>query len=182
MTPSSTPRYDTITILLHWLVAIIVAVLWTGGETLSWVAPGATRADLRSLHILLGCVLGVVGAVRFIWRLSFGRPLPPVDSGAVAALAKLTHRALYALLAAMVFIGMMLLWATGDSAFNAFTLPANDAADAAFAVQLQHIHAIIGWVIVAAVGLHSLAVLFHHFVLRDATLARMGWGGAGRRT
>ena len=168
-----TANYDTTTIVLHWLVAGFVAVLWVGAETLDWFGPTPLRADFRSLHILLGSLLGVIGAVRFVWRLSFGRPLPPVDGGTIGVLANLTHGGLYVLLAAMVFVGMLVLWASGDSAFNHFVLPANDPVNAALAAKMQWVHGVIGWIIVAAVGLHVVGVLFHQFVLRDAVLARM---------
>ena len=168
-----TQHYDTITIVLHWLVAILVAVLWVGGETLGWFSPAALHADARSLHIVLGSTLGVIGAIRFIWRLSFGRPLPPVDRGAIGIASNLTHQGLYVLLAAMVFVGMLLLWSTGDSAFNYFEISPGTAANAGQASQLQSVHAIIGWMILAAVGLHLVGVLFHRFVLGDGILTRM---------
>lgn len=167
------PNYDTVTIILHWMVFVLVAVLWVGAETLDWFQPGPLRADARSLHILLGSLLGGIGAIRFVWRLSFGRPLPPVDDGALGVVSHLTHQGLYVLLAAMVFVGMLLLWATGDSAFNFFTLPANDPVNRALAAKLQSVHAIIGWIIVATVGLHVIGVLFHKYVLRDGVLDRM---------
>lgn len=170
---ASPPRYDTITIILHWLVALLVAMLWIGGETLDWLPAGALRADARSSHILLGFVLGGIGAVRFIWRLSFGRVLPPLGDGALGLAASIAHKALYALLAAMVFVGMLLLAATSDSAFNHFNIPANDPADAALGGRLQAVHALIGWGIVLATALHILGVLFHQVVLRDGVLARM---------
>jgi len=165
--------YDITTIVLHWLVALLVAALWIGAETLDWWPPGPLRGDARSLHILLGSLLGIIGGIRFVWRLSFGTPLPPVDTGLRAVVAKLTHQGMYVLLAAMVFVGMLVLWASGDSAFNMFDLPALSALDHALTAQLRRVHGLIGWVIVAVVSLHVLAVLYHKFVLHDDTLARM---------
>jgi cytochrome b561 len=170
---SDSPHYDAITIVLHWLVAVLVGVLWFGGETLGWFSAAAMRADARSLHILFGTALGVIGAVRFIWRLSFGRPLPAVDQGAVGIAANLTHQGLYVLLAAMVFVGMLLLWSTGDSAFNLFDVAPAGAANVGQASQLQSVHAMIGWAIAAVVALHVGGVLYHRFVQRDDVLARM---------
>lgn len=166
-------RYDATTIILHWLVAIMVAALWIGAETIDWFPQGPLRADARSLHISLGFLLGAIGGGRVVWRLSFGRLLPPVDAGASAIAAKVTHQGLYALLAAMVVVGMLLLWASGDSVFNQLSMPADDPDDRALATQLQHVHGVIGWVILAVVGLHVAAVLFHQYVLHDAVLGRM---------
>ena len=166
-------RYDVITIILHWLVAGMVAALWIGAETLDGFPPGPLRADARSLHILLGLLLGGIGAIRLVWRLSFGIPLPPSDGGALGFAAKIVHHGLYALLAAMVFVGMLLLWATGDSVFNHFSMPTNDPANAALMGQLQTVHAVIGWIILAVVGLHIVGVLLHRYVWHDGVLGRM---------
>ena len=175
MTPADPEfhHYDRTTIILHWLVAIFVATLWIGAETIDWFWEGPARADARSLHILLGFLLGGIGGVRFVWRLSFGRPLPPVDTGVLGAAANLTHQGLYVLLAAMVFVGMLLLWATGDSVFNSLAIPPNDPVDRALGQRLQHIHSLIGWIILAVVAMHVGAVLFHRYVLRDGVLDRM---------
>lgn len=166
-------RYDRTSIVLHWLVAALVAMLWIGAETLDWFPAGSVRLDARSAHILLGTVLGMVGGVRFVWRLSFGEPPPPADAGVLGLASRITHVGLYALLAAMVLAGMLLLWATGDSAFNHFAIPVLDKAGQALADQLQHIHGVIGWIILATVGLHIAAALFHRYVLHDDVLDRM---------
>jgi len=166
-------RYDRTSIVLHWLVAVLVAALWIGAETLGWFPEGTTRSDARSVHIVLGTVLGIVGGVRFVWRLSFGEPPAPADAGAMGLAARITHVGLYMLLAAMVFVGMLLLWATGDTAFNHFAMPVHDPSGRALADQLRSVHGIIGWVIVTAVGVHIAAVLFHRVVLRDDVLDRM---------
>ena len=166
-------RYDLITIALHWLVALMVAALWIGAETLGWFADAASRADARSAHIMLGLALGVLGGGRFVWRMSFGRPLPPANTGALGVLSEVMHFGLYALLAAMVFAGMLLLWATGDSVFNHVAVADSDPASLVLATKLRFVHGLIGWVILAAVGLHVLAVLYHRFVRHDDVLSRM---------
>jgi cytochrome b561 len=168
-----TERYDTTSIILHWLVAALVVALLIGGETIEWLSEGPLRADARSLHILLGMLLGIAVGVRFVWRLSFGRFLPPADSGGLAIAAKIAHRGFYALLGAMVLIGMLLLSVTGDSFFNHISMPGNDPGDRSLADQLQNVHAIIGWIILTLVGLHIMAVVFHRYVLHDRLLDRM---------
>jgi cytochrome b561 len=169
----SSERYDATSIVLHWLVAALVAALWIGGETIEWLSEGPLRADARSMHILLGMLLGIAVGIRFVWRLSFGRFLPPADAGVLAIAAKIAHRGFYVLLGAMVLVGMMLLSVTGDSFFNHLSMTVNDPADRTLADQLQQVHAIIGWIILALVGLHIVAVLFHRYFLHDRLLDRM---------
>jgi cytochrome b561 len=73
----------------------------------------------------------------------------------------------------MVLVGLLLLSVTGDSFFNHISMPGNDPGDRSLADQLQNVHAIVGWIILALVGLHIVAVLFHRYVLHDRVLDRM---------
>ena len=51
--------------------------------------------------------------------------------------------------------------------------------DRALVHQIGDWHALAADAVVIVAGLHSAAALFHHFVLRDATLRRMlPWGAA----
>jgi cytochrome b561 len=125
-------------------------------------------------------LLAAVLVVRIVWRLTRGRRLPAADQGLTHVLAKATHWALYALVAAMLLVGMALAWTRGDSLFNLFTIPAYDPGNKALASQMGDIHATIGWIILAVAGLHAAAALFHRFVWHDGVLARMLLGAPGR--
>ena len=173
MTARIAQRYDTTTIVLHWIMVLLVLILWGGARALDGAPKGEVHANARSLHIMLGLLFGAMGAARLIWRLSFGRPLPPSDKGWMGMAAKATHNGLYALLAAMVFTGILLAFTGGDSFFNQFSPGAPEADTRALAAQLRGVHDLIGWAIVALAGLHSGAVLYHRLVLRDGVLGRM---------
>ena len=167
------PRYDATTMLLHWVTAVMVVVLWVGATTLDWLPRGPLRADARSFHVALGLALGVLIVGRLTWRLSWGKPLPGVKAGAFATAAEAAHKGLYALMAAMVLVGIVLVSTTGDTAFNHFRIDPLASADQALADQLRRTHAAIGWAIVALAGVHSAAAIYHQYVLRDNLLARM---------
>ncbi len=166
-------RYDTTTIVFHWIVALLVVEQWLGAQVIDWFSRGAPRVDARSVHIVTGAILGILLIWRIFWRLTRGRRLPPMDRGSLGLIAKAVHWALYAAVAGMVVVGIILEWARGDNIFNVFSIPAYDPGNHALANRIQDIHAAIGWVIVALVGAHTLAALFHHFIRRDGTLARM---------
>lgn len=170
-------RYDTTTIVFHWVTAILVATQWLGAQTIDWFPKGALRVDARSLHISGGVLLTAILLSRIIWRLTAGRRLPLADGRGLSVVAKATHWGLYALLAAMVLVGMTLAWTRGDSIFNLFTLPQFDPGNHALADQVQQVHATIGWIIVGVAGLHAVAALFHRLIWRDGVLARMLPGG-----
>jgi cytochrome b561 len=166
-------RYDATTMLLHWVTAIMVVALWVGASTLDWLPRGPLRADARSLHVALGLALGALVGGRLAWRLSWGKPLPAVEAGPFAAAAIAAHRGLYALMGAMVLVGIVLVSTTGDTAFNHFHIDPLAPADRALADQLRRTHAAIGWAIVALAGVHSAAAIYHQYVLRDDLLTRM---------
>jgi cytochrome b561 len=178
VTPAAT-RYDTTTIVFHWVTAILVATQWLGAQTIDWFPRGALRVDARSVHITCGVLLGLILLARIVWRLTRGRRLPLADGRVLSMLAKGIHWGLYALVTAMVLVGFALAWTRGDSLFNLFSIPAFDPGNKPLAEKVGDIHATIGWIIVAAAGLHAAAALFHRFVMRDGVLGRM-LPGAGR--
>ena len=103
-------RYDTATIIFHWVTAVLVVVQWIGAQTIDLFPRGALRVDARSAHITLGVLLAILLAARLVWRATGGRRLPLADVGALNLIAKATHWGLYALLLAMVLVGLFLAW------------------------------------------------------------------------
>jgi cytochrome b561 len=175
MQPISTGavKYDNRTIWFHWLIAGLVTVQWLGAQTIDWFPRGIWRTDVRSLHITLGVVIGVVLAARIVWRLIGGRRLPAADKGALQFFAKFIHFGLYACMIAMVLVGLFLAWTRGDNIFNLFMVPAFEPGNKVLADQVQEVHATIGWIIVAGAGIHASAALVHYYVFKDRVLGRM---------
>ena len=152
---------------------MLVVTQWLGAQTIDWFPRGPLRVDARSVHITVGVLLAALLAARVLWRVTGGRRLPLADRGAVNLVAKGTHWGLYALLTAMVLVGLFLAWTRGDSIFNLFSIPAYDPTDKALPDQVQDVHATIGWLILALAGLHAAAALVHRYLWHDAVLARM---------
>jgi cytochrome b561 len=168
-------RHDPTTIALHWITAVLVAVLWTIGQTVDVFPNGPLRIDYRSLHITLGVLLILVLVARLVWRLTRRHALPPIDSGLLLVIARTTHLVLYALLVVTVVFGVNYLWARGDSIFNEFRVPQMVPGDRALIHQIGDWHALAANAVLIVAGLHAAAALFHHYVLRDETLRRMLW-------
>jgi cytochrome b561 len=99
--------------------------------------------------------------------------LPPIDRGLLLVIARITHWLLYALLMVTVGLGIAYLWVRGDAIFNLFKVPAFDPGNRALVKQVGGWHAIAANTVLIVAGLHAAAALFHHFLLRDATLKRM---------
>jgi cytochrome b561 len=166
-------HYDRPTIFFHWTTAVLVAIQWTGAQTIDWFPSGAIRVDVRSMHITVGVVLAVILVARIIWRLILGRRLPPAEHGILYVAAKAAHWGLYALLLAMVLVGIVLTWVRGDNIFNFFSIPAFDPGNRDLPDQVQNVHATIGWIVLVVAGLHTAAALVHRYIFHDKVLARM---------
>jgi cytochrome b561 len=166
-------RHDPTTIALHWITAVLVVLLWVIGQTIDFAPNGPLRVDYRSIHITLGVVLGVVVLARLAWRLMRRESLPPLDHGLLLFIGRVTHWLLYALLVVTVGAGIAYLWVRGDSIFNLVSVPAYDPGNRALMHQVGGWHATAANAILIVAGVHAAAALFHHYVLRDATLRRM---------
>jgi cytochrome b561 len=169
----SAKRYDRPTIVFHWVTAVLVVMQWLGAQTIDWFPRGPLRVDARSVHITFGMLLAAVLVGRLIWRLTGGRRLPLADRGTLNIVAKGTHWGLYAMLVAMVLVGVFLTWTRGDSIFNLFNIPAYDPGNKGLSDQVQEIHVTIGWLILGLAGLHAGAALVHHYLWHDSVLNRM---------
>jgi cytochrome b561 len=75
---------------------------------------------------------------------------------------------------ALPLIGWIMLSADGKPIpFFGLTLPPLIGPNEGLAEQLEELHETIGTLGYWLIGLHAMAALFHHYVLRDATLSRM---------
>lgn len=165
-------RYDTTTIVFHWLTVALVVLLWTSAQTIDFFPRGDGRVPMRSMHILMGVLLICVVAARLAWRASGGRrrPSPPdlLDLG-----AHLVHYLLYVMLVAAVLLGLANVWVRGDVFFFLFQVPAYDPGNTALRHLVEDLHAYATNGIVLVAGVHAVAALFHHYVLHDSILRRM---------
>ena len=166
-------RYDGTSILLHWVTAALVVALWTLGQTIDFFPKGAPKIDARSTHFVLGMALGVVLLIRIVWRASAGRSLPPATPGGGGVAAKVVHYGLYTLVAATVVLGVFNAWQRGDVFFNVYTIPKLIPGDVALKKTLEALHGDFADVVLIVAGLHALAALVHHYLLRDSVLRRM---------
>ncbi|WP_158915504.1 cytochrome b [Caulobacter sp. S45] len=163
--------YDPITIRLHWATAALIVVLWIMGRTTGWMPRGPLRVDVWSVHVLLGFALAVVLVARIAWRTTRGRRLPPVEHGVLHLVAKAVHGLLYVLLATVVVLGLINVFAHGFPMFNVLKFP--KVGDKAFTKTVNHWHDLAANTIAAVALFHAIAALFHHYVRKNVVLIRM---------
>lgn len=165
--------YDSRTIRLHWITAVLTVVLWCLGKTIDWFPPGAGRIPARSVHICVGIALGLVLCHRIWWRWRGGSRLPPASSGAIQWLATFTHYALYFLLIGTVALGIANVWVRGDSLFGLVSIPQFDPGNKPLHQQVAKLHYLFANTLLMVAGLHAMAGLAHHFLGKVGVLRRM---------
>jgi cytochrome b561 len=165
--------YDRRTIILHWLTAIMVGLLWLLGQSIGYLPRGAFRIDARSVHITLGLLLGVLVLARLYWRKRGSGALRPEPSGLLDHLAEIGHIVLYALLVLVVALGIANVSVRPNNLFGLVELPALWPSDRGVRQFISAAHAYAANTLAIVALLHALMALLHHHVLRDDVLTRM---------
>jgi len=163
-------------IVIHWLVAVAVIVLFGLGlyiDSLSYYDP--EYRTVPHWHKSLGLILAGLFMLRIAWRL-FNKPPAPLPQPAVLTLAThAVHSLLYLLLIVVLVSGYLISTADGRAiaVFNWFEIPALPALITNQEDVAGEIHEIAANSLIALAALHALAALKHHFINRDDTLKRM---------
>lgn len=170
----STRRHDALSMALHWSVALAVVLTYGSGLLRESVPRGPSRDFILLLHMSFG-LLVIAGAVlRIAWhagRSGFGA-LQPVSASWAARLA---HLALYAGILAVPLAGLVMIWTKGQAApfFGMVDVPQLLPTNRTVSKVLEEVHEVMAHGLVALVGLHAVAALYHHYVLKDGVLAGM---------
>ena len=162
-------RYSKLMIVLHWTIAILIVAAYFTSE-------GGRRAriDPPVLHMALGLSILLLLLPRLLWRFVVGVP-PTIPHGWLLDLAsRIGHATLYLLMVAIPLTGLYAASRLGIKVtFLGLQLP-----DLTTPVQgapglIAELHQTGGDLLLILAGLHGVAALWHHFILRDGTLTRM---------
>lgn len=154
-------RYSHIQIALHWAIAGLIVVNFIAGDAMEDAVRSVTEGNaagfVASVHVYTGLAVLALVAVRLAFRLL--RPVAMVHTGKplLDRVAEWGHIALYALMVAVPVLGAMTWYGGIEIAGPMHTISTKA-------------------LMVLAAG-HSVAALFHHFVLRDGLLRRMSLRG-----
>jgi cytochrome b561 len=177
MNRKNTPtRYGSLSIGLHWLMLLLIAAVYACIELKGNFPKGSeTRELLKQWHFMLGLAVFALVWLRLLARaLSPAPAIEPAPPGWQHLLAKLMHLALYALMIAAPLAGWLILSAAGKPIpFFGLELPALIGQNKDLAGQVKELHELAGTAGYWLIGLHALAGLYHHYVVRDNTLKRM---------
>lgn len=174
-TSNQSDRYSKLSITLHWLMVLIIAAVFATIELRSNFPRGSDiREGLKAWHFMLGLsILGLV-IVRIAARVMTPSPAELPEPAWRKWTSKVTHLALYALMLGMPIAGWVILSAAGKPIpFFGLELPPLVGPNKDLAGQIKELHELGAEIGLWLVGLHALAALFHHYVLKDGVLLRM---------
>ncbi|MDD8059381.1 MULTISPECIES: cytochrome b [Shewanella] len=177
MFSNSSSGYGLTAILLHWLSAIAVFVLFGLGfwmVDLTYYSSWYQTAP--HIHKSIGLLLLGLILIRLVWRgLSASPNALEHHKTWEKQLAKWIHRLLYMLLLFIMVSGIMISTADGRDIwiFDWFAVPfpnafIDDQADLAGIV-----HQYLAYTLITLVVFHALGAIKHHIVDKDNTLTRM---------
>lgn len=183
--PASRPNAQSWSVLskmFHWGMALTIlgttALMYymvnIGDLTLEVYRAEYSR--LLKTHKSLGLVILFLVALRFAWNRWRPRPPLPADMSSKQKLAsRAGHHVLYLLMLVVPLLGWMASMTYGGRTFffGWFEMPVWLPKNLDWANVLQPAHIWMAWGLLAIVGVHTLAALWHHFVRRDATLVQM---------
>jgi cytochrome b561 len=159
---------------LHWTTVLLVATQFVTALAMPDIGPHTEPDSWISLHFSIGILILCAMGARLVHRLMY--PLEASQAPAWERFAALlTHRLFYLILLVGPFLG----WASASAhrltvgLFGLVALPPIAAPKAGWALTAGDVHATAMWVLLALVGLHAAAALYHHFVRHDGTLRRM---------
>ena len=176
MAAQPTNGYGAVAKTLHWLVFALLLVQYVVAIAMPDIRRDTVPGTLIDLHISLGFVILAAIVARWLWRIGHPVPLATGDlPGWEQTLARVLHGLLYVLLAASPILGWMNASARDwtITVFGLFTLPHLVAAHSRIGMQAGDVHTFLAWTLLALVGLHVAAALYHYFVRRDGVLQRM---------
>lgn len=175
-------RFDKVSMVLHWTTVLLV-IFQLVTAFLPHEGPGAR--DLLMLHRSAGVLTLTVVIARLGWRAAFAHA-PPLPRGMAVlqrSLARANEYGLYFMLLVQPASGL------ADALFHGrpvvlfgLRVPALMPANKPLFHLAGEIHERGAWVLMALIGLHVGAAVFHGLVLRDGVVQRMlpqrRWSGS----
>ena len=161
--------------LLHWSSALAIAAQLSIGFFLLGGTAMVTSPRL-TVHLSLGLAVLALTLARFGCRLFEGAPTS-IGPRALLIVAALGHLGLYVLLVIVPITGWLgyrpAPFQTPQHFLGVFPLPVIAGLSPIAPRAMLTIHSLASWVLLALIGAHVTAALFHAIVLKDGVLQSM---------
>jgi cytochrome b561 len=158
---------------IHWVTLALMVGVYAAALSID---RAADPAWYLMLHRSFGVSIMIVTIARLVWRQRSRVPDLPSDLLVMQKLAaKPNMMALYALLFSQPALGIMESELHGDRIvlFGAITIPALIKPDRSLAHSFLEVHEWCAYALLALIGMHVGATLYHHFIRRDDVLSGM---------
>jgi cytochrome b561 len=179
---TSRGRYGAVAIVLHWLIALLIAFNFIA----AWIADDFPKEQGRQImgnHVAFGVCILLLSVVRIVWRITHrGPPLLPMARWE-AILAHAAHRLIYLATLAVPLAGYLMesAWSGGQpiDIFGLFHFPALPfAQDKHLAEEVfGAAHEVLAYSLLALLALHVAGALKHQLLDKLPELQRiLPWG------
>lgn len=175
MQTDSAPRYDRTAMMLHWLIALFIFILFS----LGWYMVGLPKRTpavgfFYNLHKSIGVVAGSLIAVRVFWRVRHRPPpLPAHMPPWQIALSNISHSLLYLAIIVMPLSGFVASnFRKTGIVFFGMPLPPLGWDDKKIYGVFNFLHICASYVLAALILIHVLAAI-KHAIDRDGVMRRM---------
>lgn len=168
-------KYTPLRVGLHWLIALLMVAVYAAMELREFYPKGSVpREAYKAWHFMLGLTVLALVVVRLLARSAQPGPAALPAPALQRHASTFVHLCLYGLMLIMPILGWLILSTAGKPIpFWGFQLPALMSVDKDLSHQIKEVHEFIGTAGYGLVGLHALAALYHHYVVKDSTLRRM---------
>lgn len=170
--------YGWISILLHWVIAIVIIVLWFFGKSSTSALPDDADVQ-RQLHVSIAASAWLVILIRVIWRLRSGHPHIKGQTLLIHRVATVTHYTILIAVLLMLVSGPVMVWSSGNAVtiFDRFSIAGPIGESESIRESAWFIHTNSAWLLFWLVLVHIGGALKHLMFHADDTFARMLWPG-----
>ncbi|MGH6853712.1 MAG: cytochrome b, partial [Methylocella sp.] len=159
--------------ILHWAAAaLIFAMLGLGLTMVHAKMSSGAKFEAYQLHKATGFLVLAVTLARGVWRMASSPPAPPDRMRRwERLLARTLHLALYVLILAMIASGWLMVSGSPlpipiHLPFGV-TVPNLTGPNALLEARAKFTHEVLSKLLIAAIALHVVAALKHHFIDHD---------------
>lgn len=168
-------RYGIPAIVLHWLLAVLIAGMAGLGWYMMTIEKQPSGPWYLDLHKSIGLVVFALVVLRVLWRFVHRPALLPASLPRwQVKLSSITQWLLYVCMIVMPITGLLgASYSRSGVKFFGLLVPAWSAPNRDLAKLFFSIHSATVWVLVALVVLHAAGGLKHLLVDRDTVFQRM---------
>ena len=160
---------------LHWLIALMLIVVFTIGYVMTNISKSSFRLSLYDVHKATGLLIFTLVILRLVWRFLNVQPdtlrhIPKSQK----YLAQANILLLYILMLALPLTGFLRSYIGGYPIdfYHLFTLTSS-VTNHNISEIFSTLHVWVGYIIAGAFCLHIFAAFYHQFHLRDGLLQQM---------